>query len=136
MLLIPLAVFLLSMAAFALGASYSARSAAGEEQAAAWRGFREYMVGVTKGSEPNWDVRLFDRYFPYAATFDLAEGWAKAFRDRGGGEVPVWFRSLSTARADQMGAFIVMTSAAHSTTAAGGGAGAGGAGGGGGSGAG
>ncbi len=90
---------------------------------------------MTKGREPAWDLRVFDRYFPYAAAFDLAQDWAKAFRDRGGREVPAWFVSLSSADPDRMAAFIVLTSTAHSTTSSGG-AGAGGAGGGGGSGAG
>ncbi len=135
-LLIPVAVFILSMVAFVLSAAYSPRSDKGEQAAADWRGFREYIKGVTKGREPAWDLHLFDRYFPYAATFDLAQGWAKAFRDRGGSEVPAWFASLSTPGSDGMGAFIVMTSAVHSSTSSGGGAGSGGAGGGGGSGAG
>jgi uncharacterized protein (TIGR04222 family) len=136
-LLVPIASFILSMAAFVLSGLYSVRSDEGEEEAADWRSFRDYIKGVAKGREPAWDMHVFDRYFPYAATFDLAEGWAKAFRERGGAEVPVWFRSLSTADGDRLGAFIVMTSALHSSTASsGGGAGAGGAGGGGGSGAG
>ncbi len=133
--LVPAALLLLSLVAFFMGSAYSVRSAAGEEEADAWRGFREYIKGVVKGREPSWDVRLFDRYFPYAAAFDVAEGWAKAFRERGGGEVPGWFRSLSAASADRMGAFVAMTAASHASTSTGGG-GAGGAGGGGGSGAG
>lgn len=134
--LVPLAVFVLSIVAFVLSASYSLLSTKGEEEAAAWRSFRDYIKAVTKGQEASWDARIFDRYFPYAATFGLAQGWAKSFGERGGAEAPAWFQTLSAAGTDRMGAFILMTSAVHSSTASAGGAGAGGAGGGGGSGAG
>lgn len=102
-----------------------------------WQGFAQYIKDVTKEREPAWDLRLFDRYLPYAAAFGLAGGWAKAFQKRGGAEIPGWFQALAGSPDGNMGAFVAMISAVNSTGSSGaGGAGAGGAGGGGGSGAG
>jgi uncharacterized protein (TIGR04222 family) len=127
----------LSIVTFIMGAAYSHLSDEGARAAARWRGFQEYLKDVTKGRESAWDINLFERYLPYAAAFGLAEGWAKAFQKRGGAEIPVWFRAVAEGDDGNIAAFIVMTSAAHSSGAsAAGGAGGGGAGGGGGSGAG
>lgn len=135
--LLVAAAFVLGIAAFILAGAYSPLSDEGARQAARWRGFEKYLKDVTRGREPAWDLRLFDEYLPYAATFGLAESWAKAFQKRGGAEIPAWFRTLAGAQDGGVAAFVAMTSAAHSAGASGtGGAGGGGAGGGGGSGAG
>lgn len=135
--LIPLVLFVLSMTALALGASYPPLSERGEDAAARWRGFQKRIKEVTKGREPSWDTRQFDRYFPYAATFGQAEGWSKAYQKAGATDIPAWFRSISTDDGSSIVAFVAMTSAINSSTASSsGGAGGGGAGGGGGSGAG
>jgi len=94
---------------------------------------------VTRGREPAWDLRLFERYLPYAASYGLAQRWARAFQKRGGAEIPAWFRAVTTNVNESMSAFVAMTAAFHSAGgggAAGGAADAGGAAGGGGSGAG
>lgn len=135
--LLAAVMFVLSMAAFILSGTYSPLSDDGAREAMRWQGFANYLKDVTKGREPAWDVRLFDRYLPYAAAVGLAGGWAKAFQKRGGAEIPGWFNALTSAPDGSMGAFVAMMSAANSTGSSGaGGAGAGGAGGGGGSGAG
>ncbi len=134
--LILAALFLLSMVAFVLSAAYSPLSEAGVEAAARWRGFRGYLADVTKGKEPAWDLRQFERDLPYAASFGLAEKWAKAFQQRGGVEIPAWFRALAATPEQGMNAFVAFTAAGHSAGSSGGAGGAGGAAGGGGSGAG
>ncbi len=135
--LVAAAAFVLSMAAFILSGTYSPLSDDGAREATRWQGFASYLKDVTKGREPAWDVRLFDRYLPYAAAIGLAGAWAKAFQKRGGAEIPAWFHGLAGSADGSMGSFVVMMSAANSTGSTGaGGAGAGGAGGGGGSGAG
>jgi uncharacterized protein (TIGR04222 family) len=136
--LLPVGLFTLSMVALALGASYPPFTERGEDAAARWRGFQQHIKTVAKGREPSWDTRAFDRYFPYAAAFGLAEGWAKAYEKAGATEIPAWFRSASAGGDVNVGAFVAMTAAINSTSASGGGGGAGGggAGGGGGSGAG
>lgn len=129
--------FVLSMVAFVLSGAYSSLSDEGAREAARWQGFGNYLKDVTRGREPAWNLQLFDRYLPYAAAFGLAEGWAKAFQKRGGAEIPAWFHAMAGSPDGNVGAFVAMTSAAHSAgTSSGGGAGGGGAGGGGGSGAG
>ena len=129
--------FLLAMVAFVMAGAYSSLSDEGAREAARWRGFQEYLKDVVKGREPAWDLKLFERYLPYAAAFGLAEGWAKAFRQRGGAEIPSWFHAAADSGDGSMAAFVAMTASAHSAgSAAAGGAGGGGAGGGGGSGAG
>jgi hypothetical protein len=135
--LLAAAMFVLSMVAFILSGTYSPLSDEGAREAVHWQGFANYLKDVTTGREPAWDLRLFDRYLPYAATFGLAGGWAKAFQKRGNAEIPGWFHGLAGSSDGSMGSFVVMMSAANSTGSSGaGGAGAGGAGGGGGSGAG
>lgn len=136
--LMPVVLFVLSMVALALGSSYSPLSEKGEDAAARWRGFAEHIKQVAKGRESSWETHTFDRYFPYAAAFGQAEGWAKAFEQAGGTEVPDWFSDLSTDDGASVAALVAMTVAIKSSSASssGGGAGGGGAGGGGGSGAG
>ncbi|MCX6030680.1 MAG: DUF2207 domain-containing protein [Chloroflexi bacterium] len=129
-------LFVLSLTAFVMGAAYSPLSDRGSQEAAAWQGFYEYLRDVTRGREPAWDLRQFERYLPYAASYGLAEKWAKAFKERGGAEIPVWFHAVAAAPDQAMGAFIAFTAASHSTGSSGGAGGAGGAAGGGGSGAG
>jgi hypothetical protein len=130
-------IFLLSMAAFVMAGVYSPLSDRAAEMAARWQRFYSYLKDVTKGREPAWDLRQFERYLPYAASYGLAAGWAKAFQQRGGAEIPEWFHAVSATGPEGMGAFVAMTSAVHASgSSASGGAGAGGAGGGGGSGAG
>jgi hypothetical protein len=135
--LMPVALFVLSMVALALGASYSPLSEKGEDAAARWRGFSEHIKQVANGKEPSWDTRAFDRYFPYAAAFGQAEGWAKAYQKAGATEIPLWFRNVAAGSDGNIGAFVAMTAAINSSGASSGGSsGGGGAGGGGGSGAG
>ncbi len=129
-------LFVLSLTAFVMGGAYSPLSDRGSQEAARWQGFYEYLRDVTKGREPAWDLRQFERYLPYAATYGLAEKWARAFKERGGAEIPAWFRAVASAPDQAMGSFIAFTAASHSTGASGGAGGAGGAAGGGGSGAG
>ncbi len=129
-------LFALSMMAFIVSAAYSPLSDRGSQEAARWQGFYEYLRDVTKGREPAWDLRQFERYLPYAASYSLAEKWAKAFRERGGADIPAWFHAVAAAPDQAMGSFIAFTAASHSTGSSGGAGGAGGAAGGGGSGAG
>jgi hypothetical protein len=146
--IVMVSFFLLSMAAFVMGGVYSPLSDRGAEEATRWHGFYEYLRDVTKGREPAWDARQFERYLPYAASYGLAEKWARAFQrsahrgpsapklgQRDGVEIPPWFHALATAPDQSMASFAAFTAASHSTGSSGAG-GAGGAAGGGGSGAG
>lgn len=134
--LIALSLFVVSMAAIVVGAVFSPLSARGAELRAQWQGFSTYLRDVTRGREPAYDPRTFDRFLPYAASFGLAQSWAKALSKQAGAETPAWFGALTTAREDGMAAFVAMTAASHSAGSSSGAGGAGGAGGGGGSGAG
>lgn len=136
--LIMAVLFVLSIVAFILTAGVSPLSAQGWQEAQAWKGFSRYLQDVTRGREQPQGLELFERYLPYAAAYDLAEKWAKAFQREGRVQVPPWFRALTTATDDGSGAFVTMISTAHATGASSGAgaAGAGGAAGGGGSGAG
>jgi hypothetical protein len=129
-------LFVLSMVAFVMGVAYSPLSERGSQEAARWQGFYEYLRDVSRGRETAWDMRQFERYLPYAASYGLAEKWAKAFQARGGAEIPTWFRAVATAPDQAMGSFIAFTAVSHSTGSSSGAGGAGGAAGGGGSGAG
>ena len=111
-----------------LGASYSTLTAAGEDAAAAWRSFRDYLKDVAKGREMLLRHDLFDAYLPYAAGFGLAEGWAKRYQQQTGIAVPAWFSALDAD--DSSAAFVAVMLATHSSVSssgAGGAAGTGGA---------
>jgi uncharacterized membrane protein len=115
--------------------TFSVLTPAGEEQAARWQGFAEYLKQVSKGREPAIRPDYFERYLAYASVFGLGKNWAKYFQDLGGVPLPVWFHALA-GRDANFGAMVAVMSASDSTGAGGGGAGAGGASGGGSSGAG
>jgi uncharacterized membrane protein YgcG len=104
--------------------------------AARWESFAGYLKDVTRNSEPVIRPDLFEAYLAYAASFGLAETWAKYFHKQGMQQAPAWF--ISTVPGENMGGFIAIMAATSTSgqSGAGGGAGGGGAGGGGGSGAG
>ena len=125
--------------AFALliyAGTYSVLTLAGEEQAARWRGFGEYLQQVSKGREPAIRPDYFERYLAYAPLFGLGAVWAKYFEKLGGVSLPVWFRAQPGSD-PSFGAIVAVMSASDTSGAGGGGsAGAAGASGGGASGAG
>jgi hypothetical protein len=66
----------------------------------------------------------------YAASFGFVEQWVKYFQRQGMVDIPPWFHSLATAKADDMAYFVTMIAAFHAAGSASG-AGVGGAAGGG-----
>jgi len=106
------------------------------QQAAQWKSFSAYLKDVTRNREPVVRPDLFEVYLPYAASFGLAEAWAKYFQKQGMQTAPAWFTAASPD--NNMGAFIAVIGSTSSAgdSGSGGGAGGEGAGGGGGSGAG
>jgi hypothetical protein len=129
-------LFILSILLLIYAAAFSILTPAGEEQAARWKGFAEYLKQVSKGREPAIRPDYFERYLAYAAAFGLGAGWARYFQSLGGIPLPVWFHATAGSGAD-FGALVAVMSASDSAGAGGdGGAGAGGASGGGASGAG
>jgi hypothetical protein len=81
------------------------------------------------------DSETLGAYLVYTASFGFVEQWVKYFQRQGMVDIPPWFHSLATARADDMAYFVTMIAAFHATGSASG-AGVGGAAGGGASGAG
>ena len=128
-------MLILAVALLIYAGTFSVLTPAGEEQAARWQGFAEYLKQVSKGREPAIRPDYFERYLAYASVFGLGKNWAKYFQDLGGVPLPVWFHALA-GRDANFGAMVAVMSASDSTGAGGGGAGAGGASGGGSSGAG
>ena len=123
---IGVGLFLLAIALLIYVGAYSVLTPAGEEQAARWRGFGEYLKQVSKGREPAIRPDYFERYLAYASMFGLGAAWAKYFEKLGGVPLPVWFHSQAGSHTS-FGAIVVMMSASDSS-GAGGGGGAGGAG--------
>jgi uncharacterized protein (TIGR04222 family) len=130
-----LSAFLLSIALMIYGGNFSVLTPAGEEQAARWKGFADYLKQVSKGKEPAIRPDYFEKYLAYAAVFGLGEHWAKYFQNLGGVPLPVWFHATAGSHAD-FGAMVAVMSASDSSSAGGGAGGGGGASGGGSSGAG
>jgi uncharacterized protein (TIGR04222 family) len=129
-------LFLLAIALLIYAGTYSVLTPLGEEQAARWRGFGEYLKQVSKGREPAIRPDYFERYLSYASMFGLGAAWAKYFEKLGGVPLPVWFHAQAGGNAS-FAAMVAVMSASDSSGAGGGGsAGAAGASGGGASGAG
>lgn len=125
---------ILGCALLIYSSGYSPLTPAGEEQAARWKGFAEYLKQVTKGREPAVRADYFERYLPYAVIFGLGTRWAKYFQELGGLPLPVWFQAAAGSQGD-FAALLAVISAGDSSAGAGA-AGGGGASGGGSSGAG
>lgn len=117
------ALFLLSITLLIFASTYSTLTPSGEEQAARWKGFAEYLKQVSKGREPAIRPDYFERYLAYAAVFGLGARWAKYFKSLGGVPLPAWFHAMAGSDGD-FGALVAVMSASDS---AGAGAGAGGA---------
>lgn len=135
-LLVAFSTFLVALIAMITSGAFSPLSERGAGLRAQWQGFQAYLRDVTRGREPAYDPRTFDHYLPYAASFGLAEPWAKALSKQAGAQIPAWFGTLASTPEAGMTAFVAMTAASHSAGSSSAGGGAGGAGGGGGSGAG
>jgi uncharacterized protein (TIGR04222 family) len=132
-------VFALILLAFGLliyVGTYSVLTPAGEEQAARWRAFGEYLKQASKGREPAIRPDYFERYLAYAALFGVGAAWAKYFEKLGGVPLPVWFRAQPGSDGSFAAMVVMMSTSDSSGAGGGGGAGAAGASGGGASGAG
>jgi hypothetical protein len=132
---ISAALFLLSIPFLVYAGTYSILTPAGEEQAARWKGFADYLKQVSKGREPAIRPDYFERYLAYAAVFGLGASWARYFKELGGVPLPVWFRTIAGSDGD-FGAMVAVMSASDSAGASAGTDGGAGASGGGSSGAG
>ena len=128
-------VFFLSIILLIYTVTFSVLTPSGEEQAARWKGFAEYLKQVSKGKEPAIRPDYFERYLAYAAVFGLGTNWAKYFNSLGGVPLPVWFHATAGG-ANDFSVMIVVMSTSDSAGASAGGSGGGGASGGGSSGAG
>ena len=127
---VSLGAFVLSIPMLIYAGMYSILTPAGEEQAARWKGFAEYLKQVSKGREPAIRPDTFEKYLAYAAVFGLGAGWAKYFQDLGGVPLPIWFHAMAGSNGD-FGAMVAVMSASDSagaSAAAGGAAGASGGG--------
>lgn len=123
---IIIGLFLLAIALLIYVGAYSVLTPAGEEQAARWRGFGEYLKQVSKGREPAIRPDYFERYLAYASMFGLGSAWAKYFEKLGGVPLPVWFHAQAGSHANF--ATMVAVMSASDSSGAGGGGSAGGAG--------
>jgi hypothetical protein len=122
-------LFVLSIALLVYAGTYSVLTPSGEEQAARWKGFAEYLRQVSKGKEPAIRPDYFERYLSYAAVFGLGAGWAKYFKNLGGVPLPVWFHAMAGSDGD-FGAMVAVMAASDSSGASAGAAGGGASGGG------
>jgi uncharacterized protein (TIGR04222 family) len=110
---ISVGLFVLSIPSLIYAQAYSVLTPAGEEQAARWKGFAEYLKRASKGKEPAIRPDYFERYLPYAAVFGLGTSWAKYFQNLGGVPLPIWFQSAAGSHAD-FGAMVAIMSVSDS----------------------
>jgi uncharacterized protein (TIGR04222 family) len=129
-------LFLLALALLIYASAFSILTPAGEEQAARWKGFAEYLKQVSKGREPAIRPDFFERYLAYASVFGLGAGWAKYFEKLGDVPLPLWFHAMPGSNPSFGSMVAIMAASDSSGAGAGGGAGGAGASGGGSSGAG
>lgn len=122
-------LFILSIGLLIYSSAYSILTPTGEEQAARWKGFAEYLKQVSKGREPAIRSDYFEKYLAFAAVFGLGAGWAKYFQNLGGVPLPTWFHAMAGSSGD-FGAMVAIMSASDTAGAsvAAGGAGASGGG--------
>jgi hypothetical protein len=112
---------LLSTVALVYFLSLSPLTEEGERVKAAWQGFAGYLKDVARGRQPALRPDAFELYLPYAASFGLAQQWAKHFEKRDAMPLPAWYHALDhQASFSDVTAVIVASSAASSTAAAGG----------------
>lgn len=114
--------------------AFSPLTAEGEEAAAAWRSFGNYLKDVARGRQPLLRDDLFEAFLPYAAGYGLAARWARRYAQQAGVPIPAWFTALRPN--ERSSAFVAAMSASHASVSSGGAGGAAGASGGGASGAG
>ena len=129
---IGISLFLLSIALLIYAYTFSILTPSGEEQAARWKGFAEYLKQVSKGKEPAISPDYFERYLAYVAIFGLGKKWAEYFQTFDGMPLPIWFHATAGNDAS-FGAIVAVMSTSDSAGASaggGGGAGAGASGGG------
>lgn len=122
--------FILSIAILTYATTYSIRTPAGEEQAAQWTGFGEYLRQVSKGREPAIQPDYFERYLAFAAMFGLGAAWAKYFQTLGGVPLPLWFRTAAEGDMSFASIIAIMAASDSSGSVAGAGGAAGASGGG------
>jgi uncharacterized protein (TIGR04222 family) len=123
-------LFIVSIVVLVYAAAFSTLTPAGEEQAARWTGFADYLKQVSKGREPAIQTDYFERYLAFAAAFGLGAVWAKYFETLGGVPLPLWFHAAAGSDAN-FGSIIAIMAASDSSgasAATGGGAGASGGG--------
>ncbi len=123
--LIPLSVVGAAVVGFVLASEVSPLSEEGARRAAQWQDFYRYLRLLARGKENIFRTDLFELYLPYAATYGLAEQWAKYFQKQSGVQIPSWFHALASSGSrdgSEMGAFVAMMSASNSAGGAGSGA--------------
>lgn len=114
--LIPLAIMGNAFVAYMVAATISPLSEQGAREAARWQGFYQYLRALTRGQEP-LDAYSFEDYLPYAASYGMAEAWAKKYKQAFNVALPAWFHALSTSGAgdESMAAFAVLMTASSSS---------------------
>ena len=127
---LPLGVALAGCVACVLWLTFSPLTAQGQQEAAQWKAFSRYLKDIIRGREPVAGPETFGAYLVYAASCGFVEQWVKCFQRQGVVDVPPWFHSLATARADDMAYFVTMIAASHAAGSASGAGGGGAAGGG------
>ncbi len=125
-LFLPLGVVGISIITAVLWGIFSTLSDEGMQDAARWKAFSHYLLGITHGKELDISQEVFDRYLTYAVSFGLAQKWVKYFQKQGLMAVPPWFHLLATTpNADAVSHFVAMIAVSHAVGSSGGGAGGG-----------
>jgi hypothetical protein len=127
---LPLGVGLASSVMGVLWALFSPLSAQGWREAKKWRAYSRSLNDVARGRTPVPSPETFGQSLVYATSIGFVEKWVKFFQRQGMVEVPPWFHSLATARAEAMAYFVMMIAVSHSVSTSSGAAGGGAAGGG------
>jgi hypothetical protein len=125
--LVPIALALVSVVGFVMGASVSVLSDEGLRHALRWTGFGRELKALARGhSGPSGDVLA--HWFAYAVALGVGAAWAKRLDAEGLTRGVEWLRAVPAADGSHHGAFTAMMSGSGGAGAVG--AGAGGAGGG------
>ena len=127
---LPLGVGLASSIMCVLWALFSPLSTQGWLEARKWQAYARSLNDIVRGRTPVPSPETFGQYLVYATSFGFVEQWVKFFQRQGMVEVPSWFHSLATARAEAIAYFVTMIAVSHSVYSSSGAVGGGAAGGG------
>jgi len=91
LILPPLAIGFVGVAALIVGPSMPAKTRKGAEESAKWKAFYEYLLHLEKYAKVDEAAEQFEKYLPYAVAFGLDKSWIHKFSKVSSMAIPYWY---------------------------------------------